>query len=54
MNEEEINMINQINPKIFGKESIAVELKYCPNCNNLMEFNNNIWYCDCKGEIQTK
>ena len=33
MYKEEINMIHQINPKIFGKESISVELKYCPSCN---------------------
>jgi len=48
MYKEEIELIHKINPKIFGKEAIAVELKKCPNCNNLMEFNNNIWSCDCK------
>ena len=47
MYKEEIELIHKINPNIFGKDIIGVELKECNKCGKLMEWHNNKFVCNC-------
>jgi hypothetical protein len=46
--EEELSMMNKINPNLFSVGFDQVGTKNCPNCNKLMEWFYNKWICYCK------